>query len=509
MLGDLIFFDVTPARLLNPAVYSLSSTVDSLQHFGFSRRHYREDSLCVKDDQQGVCRGITVCESAKRELAMKKQPQICFFKGLEPVVCCFDDAPSAATPNPPGATAATTEKDSGSYDYEYTNNNGPSDGCEPIPTRLTSEKTGSKAWDSKYRSLNYTVFMQLSNFKPGLALECIEYQDKYVYPCEKRLALSDGKVRMNYCGHEPDELHAGGKPKLGQFPHMVLLGYGNDTATATWLCGGTIISKKFVLTAAHCSRDRLNGEVKYIRTATVKRSDPLEPKRTFRIARILLHPKYRSPRKYNDIALLESHTEIVEAGYGRRKMEVGSMQRRCDRCVACVECLEKVDVETEVKYSMLINGQSILTLLCHRMLIDRFAMPACLPVGDTYNDSSAVAIGFGAAGFHEEASDSMQKVSLNKFSTEDCSKRYPPTRHTDKGFQESSQMCYGHKTKARDTCQGDSGGPLQIANEHVHCMYTIVGIISYGLPCGIVGVPGIYTRVANYVPWIETTVWPD
>ncbi|GBP60558.1 Clotting factor B [Eumeta japonica] len=420
--------------------------------------------------------------------------QICYFKGLEPVVCCFDDAPSAATPIPPGAAAVTTEKDPVSYDYEYTNNNEPSDGCEPIPARLTSARTGSKAWD-----------------------KCIEYQHKYVYPCEKRLALGDGKERMNYCGHDPDELHAGGIIKAGQFPHMVLLGFGNDTRTTRWLCGGTIISEKFVLSAGRCFKIlQSSEEVKYIRTAMLKRSELLDPKRIYRVARILVHPEYHPPKKYNDIGLLESHTE---------------------------------------------------------MLLDRFAMPACLPVSDTYNGTRALAIGFGPLGHPEKVANSLRKrnqvvseivtclgqvlecgeldlVKLYskdlpcaeerqlaagvrreghtgtrprnhqdhirsrhrayraiccKFSTEDCSKMYPPTPLFEKGFQESSQLCYGDKTKARDTCQGNTGGPLQIANEHVHCMYTIIGIISYGIRCGIVGMPWIYTRVVNYVPWIEST----
>ncbi|GBP60545.1 Serine protease snake [Eumeta japonica] len=403
----------------------------------------QDDILCVRDGQQGVCRVIADCESAKRELATNKQPQssnfdvkdephsgrpvkdkinailgkivqdwrfsscdiaekdwslmtkngllatgtlICSFKALEPVVCCFDDAPSAATPIPPGAAAVTTEKDPVSYDYEYTNNNEPSDGCEPIPARLTSARTGSKAWD-----------------------KCIEYQNKYVYPCEKRLALGDPKVRMNYCGHDPDELHAGGTIKAGQFPHMVLLGFGDSTETARWLCGGTIISEKFVLTAGHCVRTIQYGEVKYIRTATLKRSDPLDPKRLFRVARILVHPNYNAPYGFNDIGLLESHTEI---------------------------------------------------------LLDRLAIPACLPVGDSYNDSRAVAIGFGTSGFLEEPSDSLQKVSLNKFSTEDCSKIYAPTQHTV-GFQESSQLCYGDKTNARDTCQFSPCGIKKLPKQHI------------------------------------------
>lgn len=56
--------------------------------------------------------------------------------------------------------------------------------------------------------------------------------------------------------------------------------------------------------------------------------------------------------------------------------------------------------------------------------------------------------------------------------------------------------------------QGDSGGPLQLKHKQIHCMYTVVGVTSFGRACGVKGEPGIYTRVASYVPWIESIVWP-
>ena len=54
------------------------------------------------------------------------------------------------------------------------------------------------------------------------------------------------------------------------------------------------------------------------------------------------------------------------------------------------------------------------------------------------------------------------------------------------------------------------GGPLQIYNkEKVNCMYTIIGVVSYGqADCGTLGIPGIYTRVFHYLDWIESIVWP-
>ncbi|KOB75880.1 Serine protease HP21 [Operophtera brumata] len=57
--------------------------------------------------------------------------------------------------------------------------------------------------------------------------------------------------------------------------------------------------------------------------------------------------------------------------------------------------------------------------------------------------------------------------------------------------------------------QGDSGGPLQVKNKKILCMYTVIGVTSFGQACGFTGVPAIYTRVAHYLPWIESIVWPN
>lgn len=72
-----------------------------------------------------------------------------------------------------------------------------------------------------------------------------------------------------------------------------------------------------------------------------------------------------------------------------------------------------------------------------------------------------------------------------------------------------SQCCaYDPDKMMRDSCQGDSGGPLQIFPPR-SILSTIVGIVSFGVSCGLPELPSIYTRVAYYGHWIGSYVWPN
>ncbi|XP_026761981.1 acrosin-like [Galleria mellonella] len=48
-----------------------------------------------------------------------------------------------------------------------------------------------------------------------------------------------------------------------------------------------------------------------------------------------------------------------------------------------------------------------------------------------------------------------------------------------------------------DSCQGDSGGPV-LCNE-----FEIQGISSYGLSCGVPGIPAVYTSIGPHLQWIR------
>lgn len=71
----------------------------------------------------------------------------------------------------------------------------------------------------------------------------------------------------------------------------------------------------------------------------------------------------------------------------------------------------------------------------------------------------------------------------------------------------NGQYCAYDSNGKNDSCQGDSGGPLQIVSPASKSA-KIVGIVSFGVSCGA-KLPSIYTRVAFYLDWIESHVWPN
>ncbi|XP_065303344.2 trypsin alpha-4-like isoform X2 [Dermacentor albipictus] len=68
-------------------------------------------------------------------------------------------------------------------------------------------------------------------------------------------------------------------------------------------------------------------------------------------------------------------------------------------------------------------------------------------------------------------------------------------------FFKPQQIC-AYK-KGSDACQGDSGAPLMLKRGHT---YELVGLVSFGDGCNLEGVPGVYTNIEPYVPWIRHAI---
>uniref|UniRef100_A0ABM5FRA6 Trypsin-like isoform X1 n=1 Tax=Pogona vitticeps TaxID=103695 RepID=A0ABM5FRA6_9SAUR len=88
--------------------------------------------------------------------------------------------------------------------------------------------------------------------------------------------------------------------------------------------------------------------------------------------------------------------------------------------------------------------------------------------------------------------DLLQCLRAPVLSSSQCSAAYP-------GQITSNMICVGYLEGGKDSCQGDSGGP-------VVCNGELQGIVSWGKGCALKGSPGVYTKVCNYVSWIQSTI---
>ncbi|XP_066582290.1 venom protease-like [Prorops nasuta] len=292
--------------------------------------------------------------------------------------------------------------------------------------------------------------------------KCADYA-KSVYSLVTPPTLSGNRkpVNVSLCAIKFRKLIVGGKkadPK--EFPHMTAIGYDKRSGDIVWgLCGGSLIAENFVMTAAHCLSSQTWGNAAWVRVGDLNLAssdDDAKPQERRVIERIR-HPRY-NPRnsEYHDIALLKLERPVNFNAYVR---------------------------------------------------------PACLPYSfpDVNIESdNAVATGWGRVDWtDEEGSNDLLKVTLNLVDQPRCNETFLGGTTDDKvpiGVVSDWQICAGGMGK--DTCQGDSGGPLSVFNDDHNCMYNVIGVTSIGKICGSF-IPGIYTRIYHYIPWIESQVWPQ
>ena len=126
---------------------------------------------------------------------------------------------------------------------------------------------------------------------------------------------------------------------------------------------------------------------------------------------------------------------------------------------------------------------------------------ACLPyqksIDYPFANTTNFAVGWGATEYDGSTPDLLQNIRLNVFDPIYCA------NYTDTDFMK--QICAGDLDGGKDSCQGDSGGPLYSIDSinGNQTQYVLSGIVSYGLQCGLPNTPGIYTRVVNYLDWID------
>ncbi|XP_034194790.2 trypsin-1 [Osmia lignaria lignaria] len=226
----------------------------------------------------------------------------------------------------------------------------------------------------------------------------------------------------------------GVETQVNQYPWMALM-----TFRGRFYCGASVISSRYVLTAAHCV-DRFDPNLMTIQILEHDRNSTTESEtQVFKVDKVIKHIGYSTFNYNNDIALVKLKGIIRFEGKMR---------------------------------------------------------PVCLPErAKTFAGTDGIVTGWGAIEESGPISQTLQEVVVPILTNTECrATKYPARRITD------NMLCAGYKEGQKDSCQGDSGGPLHVVINNIH---SIVGVVSWGEGCAKPGYPGVYSRVNRYITWIE------
>ncbi|XP_023305931.2 trypsin-1-like isoform X1 [Lucilia cuprina] len=262
----------------------------------------------------------------------------------------------------------------------------------------------------------FNPITQVTTIKPPLT------ETKQCMPCSCGTANVINRI---VGGEETQEI---------RYPWMALLKNNNR-----FYCGGSLVSDRYVATAAHCLRGFRPNAISVSLLVHDRKSNSSR-EITRKAKRVIIHERYNPFNIDNDIGLIQL-SESVE--------------------------------------------------------MSKVLRPVCMPLKDqTYLDELGIASGWGATSEGGPLAQKLMQVSVPIISNEECNEKYGEDRITE------NMMCAGVPEGNKDSCQGDSGGPFLVHNKDLN-IYHLAGIVSWGEGCARPDRPGVYTRVTRYLDWIE------
>ncbi|XP_044738928.1 serine proteinase stubble [Chrysoperla carnea] len=251
------------------------------------------------------------------------------------------------------------------------------------------------------------------------------------------------------CGISPAKQTAqrrivgGDEAGFGSFPWQAYIRIGTSR------CGGSLVSRRHVVTAGHCVARASPRQVHvtlgdYVINSAV---EPL-PAYTFGVSSIQVHPyfKFTPQADRYDVAVL-----------------------RLDRPAHSLPHIA----------------------------------PICLPTsGEDFLGQVGVAAGWGALSPGSRLRpQTLQSVPVPVLDNRVCERWHRANGINVVIYDE--MLCAGYKHGGRDSCQGDSGGPLMLQRAG---RWYLIGIVSAGYSCAQPGQPGIYHRIAHTVHWLARMI---